>query len=243
MVRVPVPPDPDQAGDGHGRPLLQLVKQVDHLTRQVGDLTVVKAEVEAHTRTLADLTDLLRRLGNPADTTPAGDQDADGDDAGPVMEWLTLTDARAAVRFLADLWVWVRDVFARYLPNGDGDGLPGCWPWHPVAVTELLACQATWIAATHPLAPLDGLAGWHDRWRPGTWTRVAPITSRCARDVDALHVETDGTRYSYDPAYLDELAEWWATTHTVSSRPDRPAPGLTVHRVVAPARVVTGGGS
>ena len=223
------------AGEPDGPALRRLAEQVDRLGHQVEDLTALKSDVDTHTRTLADLTDLLRRVTSSGQADGAAEtEDADP----PVMEWLTLTDPEVAVRFLNDLSVWVRDVFGRYVPGGSV--LAPCWPWHPVAVAELLACQAAWIAAVHPKAPLEALAGWHDRWRPGTWHRATKLLARCERDVDHLHIE-GSARHRFDLAYLDELAEWWATTHgTAGTEPAGAAiglaPGLTLHLVAAPTR-------
>ena len=202
-MRIHRPPT-DGTGDGQGdgpeeRALRRLVDQVDRLAHQVQDLTALRSDVDTHTRTLADLTDLLRRLrAGHADTgATATDEPAEG----PVMEWLTLTDAEVAVRFLADLSVWARDVFTPYVPAGSV--FAPCWPWHPTAVAELLACQGAWIAAVHPQAPLESLAGWHDRWRPGTWQRIYKLLARCERDVDGLHID-GSARYRFDPAYLEQ---------------------------------------
>jgi len=229
----PVGGEPDGRDE---QALRRLVEQVDRLDHQVEDLTALKSDVDTHTRTLADLTDLLRRV--TADGPAAGGGANEAEDADPpVMEWLTVTDPEVAVRFLNDLSVWVRDVFGRYVPGGSV--LAPCWPWHPVAIAELLACQAAWIAAVHPKAPLEALAGWHDRWRPGTWHRVTKLLARCERDVDHLHIE-GSARHRFDLAYLDELAEWWATTHGAGAEPVEPgvglAPGLTLHLVAAPTR-------
>ena len=231
-MRIHRPP----AGEPDGmdeQALLRLAEKVDTLGRQVEDLTLLKSDVDTHTRTLADLTDLLRRVsGAPAEVGPSN---AAKDDDPPVMEWLTITDPQVAVRFLTDLSVWVRDVFARYVPAGSV--FAPCWPWHPTVVAELLACQAAWLGAVDPKAPLEALAGWHDRWRPGTWQRLDKLLARCERDVDGLHIE-GAARYRFDLAYLDELAEWWATCRQVTP-PETAggvAPGLTLHLVTAPTR-------
>ena len=247
-------PTPDPADDREGAaaagqsPLLvRLVAQVDHLAHELDAalpaLAGLRVDVDTHTRTLADLTDLLRRLTPDStlpghDTSPpapTGDTEREADFGA--VEWLTITDPAVAVAALPALWVWTRDVFAPYIPAA-AEGLPGCWPWHPTVVAELLACQAAWASAIHPDAPLEALAGWHDRWRPGTWTRIAPTVKRCARDVDGLHVDANA-RYAHDPAWLDEYATWWTTTHQHHAGPD--TPGLTVHNHQQPRPAAAAG--
>ena len=72
------------------------------------------------------------------------------------------------------------------------------------------------------------------RWPPGT-TAGGPARRSALATADgrAASVPTAATRsigveYAYDLACLDELAEWWATTHGTDA--DRPAPGLTVQK-------------
>ena len=163
---------------------------------------------------MADLSDLIRRL-SATGSAPPGGRDQGDDDAAPVAEWLTVTDPELAIGWLNRLQQWIRDVWNHYTP------VTRCWPWHPHAIAELLACQAAWSAASAAEAPPDALATWHDRWRPSTATRVGKVLTGCER-TGGLHV-IGITRWTFDPACLDEIAEWWATTHGRTAQ----APGLT----------------
>jgi hypothetical protein len=217
------------AGDPGDRaePLVRLAAQVDRLAHElatvVETLPGLRGDVDTHTRTLADLTDLLRRVtsttGQGGDRRGSSDPSTEAELAAP--EWMTVTDPQDAIGWLSALTVWVRDVFARYA------SVAPCWPWHPPVVAELLACQAAWVAATHPDAPLEALAGWHDRWRPGTTTRVTKALTGCER-TDRLHVE-GVIRYDFDLSRLDEYAFWWSATHHGDGSQ---APGLTLNREV-----------
>lgn len=205
------------AEDGWEEALAGLARQVDQLRQELatvaGSGARVREDVESHNRTLSDLSDLLRRVtstGRPAEPD---------DEAEPgVPEWMTVTDAGLAVAWLTGLTAWVRDVYARYSP------LPACWPWHPHAVAELLACHGVWTSAVLPDAAPEAIAGWHDRWRPGTERRLDDVLAGCQR-ARGLHVE-GASRFDVDPAYLDEYAEHWATTHDPAATG---APGLTLN--------------
>ena len=92
-MRIHRPP----AGEPDGmdeQALLRLAEKVDTLGRHVEDLAQLRSDVDTHTRTLADLTDLLRRLG--AGPVDAGAAATDEPGEGPAMEWLTLTDPEVA---------------------------------------------------------------------------------------------------------------------------------------------------
>ena len=219
MSRVPQPGDPAAA-------IARLVAQVDQLTHDIAAITALRADVETHTRTLADLADVVRRInsGSTPDraATSAAGQVAtaiggtdDREPGDPAPDWLTVTDPALAIAWLNSLDHWIRNVWTRYQP------LPVCWPWHPAVVAELLVCAHTWATATLPDLGPEPLAVWHDRWRPGTSHRVTKAMTACER-ADGDHITGPGTRWAPDPTYLDELAHWWATTHGAT-----PAPGLT----------------
>jgi hypothetical protein len=196
----------------------RLAGQVDRIDRQVSDHAVdvrrLREDVDAHSRSISDLADLVRRVRTASSSTPSSGKD-DLDEAPPVPEWLTVTDPELAVAWLGGLVVWTADVWARFRV------LPGCWPWHPTVVAELLVCQHVWMTATTPGMPPEVLATWHDRWRPGTVRRIDHVLAACDR-AHGRHVTTGGQQWTYDPAVVDELADWWATTHGST-----PPPGLT----------------
>jgi hypothetical protein len=198
--------------------LVRMAGKLDRLERNLADLAPLRAQVEAHTRTLADLADLIRRISSahaaaaaPESSAPA----ATDPDEGVPPEWLTVTDPAQAVLWLADLDQWTRDVWVQYQP------IPPCWPWHPSIVAELLTVRVTWAAATAAGASPADLGTWHDRWRPGTAHRISKWMAGCERS-GGQHVTGPGIRWDIDRSVLDEIAEWWATTHGTI-----PAPGLT----------------
>jgi hypothetical protein len=201
-------------GEDDGR-LARLAAQVDRLDQQLTGLAGLRADVDAHT---SAITRLAETLGRSAKSRPGDQADAAaGGEASGVREWMTVTDPAAAVKWLDELAVWIRRVWTRY------QRLAVCWVWHPVVVAELLAVQASWTAATGEDASADGLSAWHDRWQPGAATRVGRQLAGCERS-DGLHLD-GATKYRPDPAVLDEVAAWWATTH--GADPDQPSPGLT----------------
>lgn len=237
-MKVHVPSDETSA-------LARLAAQVDRIERQVSGMATLRADIAQHSEALRRLSDVIayqasrggRRTGagrtpgaapgggtsgpgaNGAGSGGAGGGGAD-DEESPVREWMTVTDPELAVRWLSELTGWVTRVWSRY------QELPECWPWHEGVVAELLASQACWASAVEPDARPESLASWHDRWRPGAASRVAKALTGCIRS-GGLHV-TGITRWEADPAVLDELAVWWATTHGTEGR----APGLTRAREV-----------
>jgi hypothetical protein len=198
--------------------VIRLARQVDQLQHDVTELVGLRADVDAHSRALTDLADLLRRV--TTDTSLEGavgaTPTASEGEAESTPEWLTITDPELAVTLLGALDQWTRDVWLHYHP------LTVCWAWHPNVVAELLSCQQLWAEAIAPGAGAGGLGAWHDRWRPGTATRITRALTACER-TDGAHVTGPSTRWSVDAAVLDELAVWWATTHGATS----PPPGLS----------------
>ncbi len=223
MTRRSIPADQVAA-------LARIVADVNRLSRDVARLNDLTVVVAAHAKAIADLTDLADRLhpatraGVPASSPPgtyprAGDADATLDE-DPAPAWLTVTDPAIAIAWLNDLSVWVPAVWQPHLQTRT----PGCWPWHPAVVAELLVVRYQWADATTDGAKLDALAAWLDRWRPDAANRVARTMAGCER-TDGWHKDR-GREHTYDPACRDELAHWWATTH--GSDPTHPAPGLAL---------------
>ncbi|MBI4941423.1 hypothetical protein [Kineosporia sp. R_H_3] len=224
--------------------IARLADDVHRLTRDVARLADLPALVATHARLLSELNDTvhqLRRLTHqvPAPRNPDGTRDTttDADDAAPngaepdadvdevvaAPAWLTVTDPQIAVGWLAELAVWVPQVWQPHLQTKT----PNCWPWHPAVVAELLVVAHLWDEAVSTDEPGPApLAAWHDRWRPGAAARVTRLMAGCER-AHGRH-KAHGHEYLYDVAYLDELAHWWATTHAAD--PAQPAPGLTLDR-------------
>ncbi len=199
-----------------GNALAGLARQVDRLENEVAGLATLRADIDEHSLALRRLSDALaEQATSRARSRARAGQQSGGDDGDrpAVAEWLTVQDPGLAVRWLDELSVWVARVWNAFQP------MPDCWPWHPTVVAELLACRASWTAATGPDATPDALSAWHDRWRPGTAARVGRSLSGCVRA--GLHVD-GAVRCEIDPTVLDEVAVWWATTHGTA-----PAPGLS----------------
>ncbi len=191
-------------------PLARLATQVDRIERELAGLESLRIDIAHHGSALRRLAEATRTQATAA---RVGAGKPSGEEGGP-PEWVTVTDPQTAVGWLNEAWMWVERVWSHYRP------IPPCWPWHPSAVAELLACRQSWLAVTTTGASADGLSNWHDRWRPGAEHRLAKTLSACAR-IEGEHVD-GATRWTADPAGLDELAVWWATTHGAT-----PAPGLT----------------
>ena len=218
----------DDALSGLARTLDELRADVRSLTKTSDILT---DDVPSHTRALTALAQAVATgAASPAPAAGDGsgggqvdghladaeDHDEDGDPPG--VAWLTVTDPAQAIAWLTDLATWVPAVWQPYLLTQT----PGCWPWHPAAVAELLVVRHVWHDAVADADPA-ALAAWHDRWRPAAAQRVERLMAGCERAEG--HHKISGREHTYDTAYLDELAEWWATTH--GTDPTRWAPGMS----------------
>ena len=228
--------------------LAGLARALDELREDVRGLTKTSAtlqdDVASHTRALATLAQSVAASaakphgqGNGTGDPGAGDlSTADGladngtqatsagpaadaeEDAAPGVAWLTVTDPAQAIEWLNDLWTWVPMVWQPHLLTPT----PECWPWHPAVVAELLVVRHLWADAVADADPA-ALAAWHDRWRPSAALRVGRLMAGCERAEG--HHKISGSEHTYDTAYLDELAAWWAETH--GTDPTRWAPGIS----------------
>lgn len=214
-MRRHVPEDVESA-------LARLAQRVDSLGHDLADLATVRPVIESHGRAIAHLSELIT-AGGPAGGSGEGLDHGEDDEtdchAAPAPEWLTVTDPAQAIAWLAGLTRWVPRVWSRY----PSSRMTACWPWHPAIVAELLVSQYLWADAAAPGNGADRLAAWHDRWRPAAAVRITRSLSGCERG-SGCHVNPAGHHFTYDPAYLDELAEWWALNdlHDLDA-----APGLT----------------
>lgn len=184
--------------------LARLARQVDGLAYDVKGLTGLTVEVESQRRAISDLTAAVR-LSSTAKTSAEI----------AVPSWVTITDPMEAVPLLGEVAAWVRDVWSAYY------AVEACWPLHPAVVADLDATRRVWLAAHAEGAAVADAAAWHDRWAPGTARRLAAHLRACSKDA-GTHVAPDGSRGRWDPSYLDEVAESWATSHNVLH-----LPGLT----------------
>lgn len=145
--------------------------------------------------------------------------------------------AEAAAEWLLDVHAWVAE---RWDLITAGVHLPACWPWHPRAVTELLALQGA-HAAAYQLGPLV-VVDFEHRHLPDGIEVLGRILAGCSRagthvDAAGAHLTTPATtgpdgRPSPDGEQaLIDLAHWW-----VSDRAERPAAAPGIARVVAVTR-------
>ncbi|WP_088319401.1 hypothetical protein [Kineosporia sp. R_H_3] len=214
--------------------LAGLARALDELREDVRALsktsTVLQDDVASHTRALATLAQSVAGATSYAATGSTGggsgptdgvtnevaEDEEDGDPPG--VAWLTVTDPAQAVAWLSDLALWVPAVWQPHLQTRT----PGCWPWHPAVVAELLVVRHVWHDAIQDADPA-ALAAWHDRWRPSAMQRVGRLMGGCERAEG--HHKIGGLEHTYDTSCLDELAVWWATTHGTDR--NQPPPGIS----------------
>ena len=215
----------------------RLADDVQRFGRDLARLADLPSLVATHARLLTELTESvaqLRRRAGAGDGTEvdhrdpgpsvAREADADNEEQADVEPtaaapaWLTVTDPAQAIAWLNELTLWVPSVWQPHLQTKT----PGCWPWHPPVVAELLVVKQLWDEAVLDDAGPAPLAAWHDRWRPAASGRLFKLMAGCERSEGLHKVSLD--TYIYDLSYLDEVGEWWATTHGMQRQ--RPAPGL-----------------
>ena len=197
--------------------LAALAAQVERLQRQLDtqqqQITHAQESADHAHRVLVDIVDRVKAI---ADHTAR--QQPATKPAGPVS-WLTIEDTDAARTLLADLVDWLTRVYAHY--PGAVDALGECWPYHPTAVEELLALRAGWHAAyTSPDATAARALDWHDRHLSGTLRRLRAALADCSLPAHQPGGRADQPRPTIPATgHLDQLAEWWATSHGTTGAP------------------------
>lgn len=190
-----------------------LARQVDGLQGQLATQGDEITNVQKALRTITDaLTDLSRRSIREAGRGRSAPADTE-----PSPEWLTITNEDVAVVVLDDLGWWLPNVWNHY-----GVVPSPCWPYHPAAVAELVACRSAWLDAIAESAKPNALADWHERYRRPLADRI-PKYITCAAAAGG-HEGPDGARYTASEVDLPKVAAWWAATH---GQTDDPAPGLS----------------
>jgi len=158
-------------------------------------LETQRADLDALTDDVRDLTDAV---GNLADRLMGGTPSATGGHGGGNAPWCWQNlDDDAAESMWRDLAEWVGWLRGRY---PIAEQLPACWPQHTELVEELTALHAVWNAAyldaaAHP----SGAADFHDRWLPGTLTRIRTWGVHCTNEHRS---RADGV-YDSRPADID----------------------------------------
>jgi hypothetical protein len=199
---------------------------LERLAAHLGQIAIRTDDLHAVTlRQKGDITRLDHGLQALADdqvtlhqkVAALGEQEPD-----PVLDstsWMILDRPDVAAAVLEDLAVWVARVWSKYGP------VARCWPWHPPAVSELLACKRAWQASFAKKAPPIAAADWHARWRLAAAREVTRALKGC-NDTGG-HRDHD-TYWDADPASLTALAYWWAASNSGAPLdPATPAPGLT----------------
>src|SRR4051794_10119729 len=165
---------PDDQPSGHIG-VSAVAGQVIALGREVESLRRLTDTQRGRLRTVEDqVGEVNERLRALAMTLAGfGDQLAElaADDAGPGRHtsWFEADSTAAAEHRLAELMVWLDDVYLRF-PDAT---LPSCWLWHPTVVEELLWLRRSWLEAfTGRTAAVFRVADWHDRQRPGVVARI-----------------------------------------------------------------------
>lgn len=88
----------------------------------------------------------------------------------PPASWLLTSHPDALAELLADLVVWLRDVYLWY----PGAVLPSCWMWHPACIEELAWLRQYHAEAYHPSGKsVAKAAEFHERFLPGVLHRLA----------------------------------------------------------------------
>lgn len=146
------------------------------------EVAALGGEVERTSRRVEEVDILVRQLAVTVEELAAHVADA-ASSPSRVRSWLEIDDAELARIVLADLVVWLEQVYLRYRRSE----LPTCWMWHPDVVEELWVLRNTHRdAVTGRDASWGRLQYWHDRWRPGVVARINEAIGSCEL---GLHVE------------------------------------------------------
>lgn len=174
-----------------------LITRVDTLE---GSGTRTRADLDAVTRSVSDLTRAIRSQGGP------------GGDGPRWVDWLAASDPDEASDALQGLDEWV----SRHYRTLTGTAVPTCWPWHPPMVVLLAAVRARY-AECQGKGDTAGMLALTTGGITAALDRVRPLTGEC---VGGTHREGSST-FEVDTSKVSAYAVWWAT-----SREGR-APGLT----------------
>jgi hypothetical protein len=110
------------------------------------------------------------------------DLEAESPKGPAAINWAALDEAQHG-QALAALGEWVNAILLPWYPSC---GLPGCWPNHPQAVTELSNIWLAWCQAYQRRRPdLKMALDWHDRWFPNAMRRIEFLTRNCMAQCSA----------------------------------------------------------
>jgi hypothetical protein len=190
-------------GDNGHPHVVALARELERTTRRVGELDSL----------VRNLADQLATLATPtADPSPGA-----GDEVEPppaVRAWLQSTDPDTGLGDLAELIVWLDQVYLAY-PDAV---LPACWLWHPAVVEELWWLRCAHVEAYHPnVGTWLRVGDWHDRQRPNVAARIRKAVHGCEL---ALH--TPGARRAHPQTRAplagaaEQIAAWAADGRTAA---------------------------
>jgi hypothetical protein len=172
---------------------------------------------ERTARRVTELDAMLRRLAADvlaiakAQTTGPTGNGGDGDPDRPgVRSWLLADDPDQARTDVADLVVWLRQVYLRYTDAA----LPSCWLWHPDLVEELWWLRQAHAEAFHAQnGSWRAVGDWHDRQRPNLVRRLRPLVNKCELSLHVPGADAAGPPVDVPLAvHADAVAFAWTTT-------------------------------
>jgi hypothetical protein len=138
----------------------------------------------------------------------------------PPIAWLLTAHPQTLAGVLADLLVWLRDVYLWY----PGAILPSCWLWHPACIEELCCLRQYHAEAYHQSAKSVAKAmEFHERFLPGVIKRLAAAPYA---DCDLARHTPTGDRHRTEPddAPLHDITHQVATAWMDQTTPE-PTPG------------------
>jgi hypothetical protein len=134
--------------------------------------------------------------------------------------WMTVRDPGLAGEWLQAVASWHDDIYCRL---EKGAGLPECWPWHPVAVVNLLALFTHYVNAYKSSAPAAVL-DLYGRYWPDARSRMTGELDKCrggAHQQDGREWGEQRRSWKVDRGEIPAFVQWW--TGNQQGRP----PGLT----------------
>lgn len=132
-------------------------------------------------------------------------------------DWYTVKDVKVATEWLETLQEWVDSRLSRRWQGI----MPECWPWHPNAVEELLAIEATQRAG-HEGSSAVAVQDYLTRWLPTALDRLADEMEDC-EGLEHLDSRKRAWTLTTPRRFLD-IAHWW-----IYSRDEDAAPGMTAN--------------
>lgn len=170
-------------------------------------IVALARDVERNGRRVTELDTLVRQFSADIEAMMASLSARDTDGGGVVRSWLLTEDIDQARTDLADLVVWLGQVFLAF-PDA---ALPSCWLWHPWVVEELRWLRSAHADAYGPDGTWARVGDWHERHRPGVVNRLT-VSLGCELAVHDAPASSSRTVPLGD--HTSDAAEQWAKTKT-----------------------------